>query len=216
MNVENQNPPSFIEVLDYQDQPVRIFGTRDEPLFVAADVCRILELTNPTEALRGLDDDEKMTLSNAEGHSGQRGGAQSYNCLTESGLYALIFTSRKPQAKEFRRWVTHEVLPTLRKTGSYSKPKVEDAKPKEPLKIEDAEPRMTVPAFCNNIGFNLKALVLFGQRVKSLANAIGTSYTTSLDPWFGESRTYPRALLNAALREWGADVRALSKRRSRA
>jgi hypothetical protein len=71
-------------------------------------------------ALKGLDEDEKMTLSNTEGHSGTRGGAQSYNLISESGLYSLAFTSRKPEAKAFRKWVTAEVLPSIRKHGHYS------------------------------------------------------------------------------------------------
>ena len=88
--------------------------------FVAADVCRVLELSNPTEALKALDEDEKMTLRNSEGHSGQRGGAQSYNVISESGLYSLVFRSNKPEAREFSKWVRSEVLPAIRKTGSYS------------------------------------------------------------------------------------------------
>ena len=75
---------------------------------------------NPTESIKSLDDDEKMTLRNSEGHSGQRGGAQMLNVISEAGLYTLLLRSNKEEAKPFRRWVTHEVLPTLRKTGSYT------------------------------------------------------------------------------------------------
>lgn len=73
-------------------------------------------------AVSGLDDDEKMTVANTDGHSGQRGGAQSFNLISESGLYALVFKSRKPEAKTFRKWVTSEVLPALRQTGKYEVP----------------------------------------------------------------------------------------------
>ena len=72
------------------------------------------------DAVSALDDDEKMTVANPDSHSGQRGGAQSYNIISEAGLYKLVFNSRKPEAKEFTRWVTHEVLPTLHRTGTFT------------------------------------------------------------------------------------------------
>lgn len=103
----------------FANQTVRVYGTPEKPLFVAADVCRILDLSNPTEAIRSLEDDEKLTLSNPEGQTGH-GGAQFFNTVTESGLYALIFKSRKPEAKAFRKWVTSEVLPSIRNTGSFA------------------------------------------------------------------------------------------------
>ena len=109
-----------LQVYTYKTHNVRTTEIEGEIWFVAADVCDILELSNPTEALRALDEDEKMTLRNTEGHSGQRGGAQSYNVINEAGLYKLTFNSRKPEAKNFTRWVTHDVLPSIRKTGTYS------------------------------------------------------------------------------------------------
>ena len=86
--------------------------------FVAADVCKALEINNPSQALTRLDSDEKTTLTNNEGRAGQ--GAQNYNIINESGLYSLILRSRKTEAKQFKKWVTSEVLPSIRKTGSYS------------------------------------------------------------------------------------------------
>jgi len=91
-----------------------------EPWFVAADVCRALEITNPRDAVSRLDDDEKMTVGSTDGHSGKRGGAQSFNVVNEPGLYTLILGSRKPEARAFKRWITHEVIPAIRKTGVYS------------------------------------------------------------------------------------------------
>lgn len=99
-----------------------IVDDHGEPWFVAVDVCSAIAVGNPSDALKRLDDDEKMTLDTSEGHSGKRGGAQSLNVVNESGLYSLILTSRKPEAKRFKRWVTHEVLPSIRKTGSYVSP----------------------------------------------------------------------------------------------
>lgn len=87
-----------------------------EPWFVAKDVCDILELTNPAVALQSLDDDEKTNLSNSYvwSESGRRP-----LIISEPGLYRLVMRSRKPEAKEFQRWVTHEVLPSIRRTGGY-------------------------------------------------------------------------------------------------
>jgi prophage antirepressor-like protein len=113
-----------LTIFDFEENAVRVIDHEGSPWFVAADVCRVLELSNPTETLRGLDEDERMTLSNTEGHSGQRGGAQMFNIISESGLYALIFKSRKEEAKKFRKWITAEVIPAIRKTGKYEAPVV--------------------------------------------------------------------------------------------
>ena len=87
---------------------------------VAKDVCDFLGIVNSRDAVSELDDDEKMTVRNPDGHSGQRGGAQFLNVINEAGLYKLTFRSKKPSAKEFTRRVTHEILPSIRKTGSYT------------------------------------------------------------------------------------------------
>ena len=115
-----------LQVFDYNGSTIRTVDKDGEVWFVAKDVCDVLELTNPTEAIRSLDNDEKMTLRDTEGHSGQRGGAQFFNVINESGLYKLTFRSQKPEAKKFTRWVTHDVLPTIRKTGSYKVRKSEE------------------------------------------------------------------------------------------
>ena len=93
---------------------VRAVTLEGEPWFVAADVCRALGLGNSSMAVSKLDDDEKMTLSLTDSHSNQRGGAQMATIINEPGLYALVLSSRKPEAKAFKRWITHEVI---RKTG---------------------------------------------------------------------------------------------------
>lgn len=92
---------------------VRVVMKDGVPWFVAADVCRVLELTNPTVALERVDDDEKAKFS-----LGLPGG--DTNVVNESGLYALTLTSRKPNAKKFRKWLTGEVVPSIFRTGSYS------------------------------------------------------------------------------------------------
>ena len=94
---------------------VRVVMKDGEPWFVVADVGRILELTNVRMSLANLDDDEKG-VSNIY----TPGGEQQMSIVNEPGLYRLIFTSRVDGAKKFQRWVYHEVLPSIRKTGSYS------------------------------------------------------------------------------------------------
>ncbi len=107
-----------LSTFDFNETPVRVVDVEGEPWFVAADVCRVLDLGNPTEAVRALEDDEKITLSNSEGNP-RAGIPHSLNAISESGLYSLVFRSRKEEAKTFRRWVTKEVLPAIRKTGRY-------------------------------------------------------------------------------------------------
>lgn len=96
------------------NQQVRTVTIENEPYFVAKDVCDILQLSDVSMAVSRLDDDEKLTQVLLV--SGQ--GRQMW-CVNESGLYHLIFQSRKPEAKAFRKWVTAEVLPALRRTGRY-------------------------------------------------------------------------------------------------
>ncbi len=119
---------------DFDDNLVRTTIIDGEPWFVAADVCRVLGHSNPTMAISNLDDDERMTLSITDDEwadlsisEGQRGGARFLNIVSEPGLYMLIFTSRKPAAKRFRKWVTSEVLPALRKHGHYQMPERDPA-----------------------------------------------------------------------------------------
>jgi prophage antirepressor-like protein len=105
---------------------IRVVMIDGEPWFVAVDICSALGLDQVTRALDRLDDDEKQvidfsTLLNSKGVKNQTlNPGQKINIINESGLYSLIMTSRKPEAKKFRKWVTSEVLPSLRKTGSYS------------------------------------------------------------------------------------------------
>ena len=87
----------------------------NNPWFVAKDVCDVLTITNSRDAIANLDEDEKGVSVVAT-----PSGKQEMNLVTESGLYSLIFQSRKPEAKKFRKWVTSEVLPSIRKTGGYS------------------------------------------------------------------------------------------------
>ena len=106
-----------IQQFDFRGASLRTLTDKaGEPWFVAKDVCDILELTNPAVALQSLDDDEKTNLSNS--YVWSEPGRRPL-IISEPGLYRLVIRSRKPEAKEFQRWVTHEVLPQIRKTGGY-------------------------------------------------------------------------------------------------
>ena len=94
---------------------VRTALVNEEPMFCLIDICKALEIKNATDVAKRLDEDELTRLN-----LGSRAGETNF--ITESGLYAVILRSDKPNAKKFRKWVTSEVLPSIRKTGSYGKP----------------------------------------------------------------------------------------------
>lgn len=127
-----QNIPSTKDGGLVIDADVRVMTIGDEPWFVASDVVSILGLTNTAVALDRVDVEDKQTIRRSEGVSfgdtfDPRVNAVSL--INESGLYALIFQSYKPQAKAFKKWVTSVVLPTIRKTGGYIEPAVDLSDP---------------------------------------------------------------------------------------
>lgn len=100
-----------LQTFNFNNQPVRTVQLNNQPYWVLKDVCDVLELSNPTVVANRLEDDER-----AKFNLGRQGVA---TVITESGLYAVILRSDKPNAKEFRKWVTSEVLPAIRKNGAY-------------------------------------------------------------------------------------------------
>lgn len=102
------------------NQIIRVEMISNEPWFVAKDVCDVLEHSNHKVAVQMLDDDERGVRKVYPLNG--KGGIQEAIIINESGLYNLIFRSNKPEAKTFRKWVTSEVLPVLRKTGKYTTP----------------------------------------------------------------------------------------------
>jgi prophage antirepressor-like protein len=104
-----------LQTFSFNESPVRVLDREGGPWWVAADVCRALDIQNPSDAVATLDGDDLATTEVID----SLGRRQTVNVISESGLYNLIFASRKPEAKAFKRWVTHEVLPTIRKTGRY-------------------------------------------------------------------------------------------------
>lgn len=117
----------------------RVVDVNGEPWFVAKDVCECLELGNPRTSIALLDEDEKGVHT-----MDTPGGAQEMSIVSEAGLYSLILRSRKPEAKAFKRWITHEVLPAIRKHGGYL----------TPAKLEEA---LTDPDTIIRLATNLKA-----------------------------------------------------------
>ncbi|OGD52561.1 hypothetical protein A3K80_09225 [Candidatus Bathyarchaeota archaeon RBG_13_38_9] len=101
--------------MEFDSKEVRIIMVKNEPWFIAKDISDILDFSEPSAMTRTLDDDEKG-LHNVQ----TLGGVQSLQIINESGLYSSILRSRLPKAKRFKKWVTAEVLPTIRKTGEYS------------------------------------------------------------------------------------------------
>lgn len=143
---------------------VRVVEQEGEPWFVAKDVCNCLELSNSRKALSRLDDDEKgVTLSDT------LGGRQEMATVNEYGLYSLVLSSRKPEAKEFKRWITHEVIPSIRKYGSFNMA--------IPRTLPDA-----LNAYANEIEAHQKTQALLeAQRPKVLfADSVAASHTSIL------------------------------------
>lgn len=144
---------------------VRIILQDNEPWFVAKDVCDCLEIVNSRHALSRLDEDEKNSVVLNDGIAGNPTKA----IVNEYGLYSLVLSSRKPEAKEFKRWVTHEVLPSIRKYGSYNM--------NIPKTLPDA-----LKAYANEIEEHNKTKALLEeQKPKVLfADAVNASHTSIL------------------------------------
>ena len=111
---------SNIQIFKYQTNEVRTVEMDGEPWFVLKDVCEVLGLTTPARVAERLDEDE-VILTHLTDSMGRQ---QSTTIINESGLYHVILRSDKPEAKPFRKWVTSEVLPSIRRTGSYMMPKM--------------------------------------------------------------------------------------------
>ena len=108
------------QVFNFGDYQVRTVIKEGEPWFVAKDVCSVLELTNNRDAVSRLDCEDKSEVSIAGTSSNGVTQSRTLTIINESGLYSLILTSRKPEAKAFKKWVTSEVLPSIRKRGMFS------------------------------------------------------------------------------------------------
>ena len=117
-----------LSTFNFESKSIRTLAINNEPWFIAKDVCDTLKISNVSDALLKLDDDEKATIGLTDSQAGN--GAQSISIISESGMYTLILRCRDAVKKgsvphRFRKWVTSEVLPQIRKTGSYSKTTVD-------------------------------------------------------------------------------------------
>lgn len=158
------------QLFNFEGNDVRTLNHDEQIWFAAPDVTKALKLTNTTVALKSLDGDE-VTKFNLGGLSGET------NFISEPGLYKLVGASHKPAAKRFNRWVTHEVLPTIRKHGAYMTP-------------ETIEKAIYNPDFIINLATQLKdeqaktaALTADNETMKPkalFADAVATSHTTIL------------------------------------
>lgn len=146
----------------FESKEVRVLlDERGDPWFVAADVCAALELANPSQVLARLDVDERG-LHSTETPS----GVQQMGIVSEAGLYTLVFGSRKPEAKRFKRWVTHEVIPAIRKTGRY------DASVAPPAPVLQAGPLQD----------RVAAFLAMGQAIAAIPGVnVGIAYAHTLD-----------------------------------
>ena len=179
---------------------VRVVQVDGEPWFVAADVCRALEISNSRDAVARLDDDEKGV-----GSTDTLGGRQGMQIINEPGLYTLVLGSRKPEAKAFKRWVTHEVLPSIRKHGSYKTPKQSSDREKAMLKNAQARSAKLWLEIAKNTGIQTykdvcnayAAKELAGEDVLPLPKVQEKSYSaTDIGEMLGVSKSRIGALAN--------------------
>ena len=203
----------------YEDQTVRVVEVGGEPWFVAADVCAVLGLSQVTRALSKLDS-EDVTLTQI------KGSHRPTNLITESGLYTLVLRSDKPQAKPFQKWVTKEVLPSIRKTGGYQAPitaadqliaqaqmlkQIELRQAEQDARLSQIEARqdrmdgdtgyMTVLAFSRMTGLNLpsKEANALGRKAAKQCRDLGYSLGTAPDERYGRVNSYPVHVLEGLL-----------------
>lgn len=114
MSVPCSNDPGVLQVFSFDTSKVRVVLIDDQPWWVHNDVCRCLDITDAPQAAGRLDDDEKGWVDLPT-----PGGTQRCRVVNEPGLYTLVLRSKTPEAKRFKRWITHEVIPSIRKTGRY-------------------------------------------------------------------------------------------------
>lgn len=105
----------------YNSKQIRVIENQEGSWFIAKDVCEVLEIANSRDSVSRLDDDEKGVVS-----TDTLGGEQEMQVVNEAGLYTLILGSRKPEAKQFKRWITHVVIPSIRKHGMYARDELLD------------------------------------------------------------------------------------------
>ncbi|VEP17882.1 Prophage antirepressor [Hyella patelloides LEGE 07179] len=168
---------SNLSIFEFESQQVRFVGTAEKPEWVAVDLCKILGIKNVSDTLAKFDEEEKGVVT-----IDTLGGEQSLLTLTEPGLYRLIFKSRKDVAKRFQRWIFHEVLPSIRKTGSYSLAEKSPSIPALPTAREELETiRLGMDLFVELGGCDDRTKILLKDQVRNilLAEKLQPSLTSS-------------------------------------
>jgi len=209
-------------VYHFDDYPIRGVMRNGDPLFVGADVCVACGITNASNAIGRLDDDEKDGIRLAD----SIGRMQYTPAVTESGLYNLILRSDKPQAKAFKRYVTHELLPSIRKTGQYvtaplspldildnmvQQLRAQDAEMRQlqaitadtAVKVQDIESRLddadyfTVAQYCamQRIICTPALASYFGKRSVQLSHERGIELVPTPSDKYGSVNRYHRSVL---------------------
>src|SRR5690606_3790034 len=197
----------------------------DDPWFVLADVCRVLEVNKAAQAAELLDEDEKQQVSGGVVSTDPRLTSANVWVINESGLYSLILRSRKPHAKAFKKWVTSEVIPSIRKTGQYSRSKTAlellrdqvDMAIAHERKMKELDSRQTVTearvgalegnydwfaalgyAKLNGHPTNRMYLSRVGKAASRIMRDRGLEPVKRQDATFGEINTYPAEILREA------------------
>ena len=156
-----------LTVFNYNEMPIRTLQKDDQTWWVLADVCKVLDVQNVTQAAQRLDDDEKAMFD-----IGLKTGSLA-NCINEPGLYSVILRSDKPEAKAFKRWVTHEVLPAIRRNGAY-------------CKSDDKYEIAKLIATCKNSNAVNGILALYGYSAKlphkPIENSV-SAYLNTVETW---------------------------------
>ena len=174
-----------MQIFNYGEYPVRTVLQDGEPWWILADVCRVLDLSNPRAVADRLDEDERRKFDlPRQGETW---------CVNESGLYSVILRSDKPEAKPFRRWVTHEVLPAIRREGTYSIA----AQPPCPLKPSSAgDVAQLLRVLRTTMRDNYQTSEAISQTMELVCTQFGISlpdsFVRKLPPYFDCGFTYWR------------------------
>lgn len=217
--IPNQSPNKF-HVFTFQGHEFTIITDDDGNLWFAGNqVAQALEIVDIRQAIERLDDDEKRRYSVPTG-----GGIQSVVCISEAGLYSLVLSSRKPAAKDFKRWLTHDVLPAIRKTGSYitsnltplqilrqmldtfeaQNERIDNLDNRVELLEAHVQPELeyfTITGYCHKrkLTVSTNQAISLGQKAKRLSVERNVPVGKIADPRYGEVNTYHVSILDEVI-----------------